>query len=177
MSRIGKKIISLPANVQAQISAGTIKVKGPKGELSVDVVENISASLEGTTLTFTRTGETTAVRAAHGLMRALTQNMITGVTTGFSKKLEIQGVGFKAEVKGKTLVMALGYSHPINFEIPADIQIVVDKDGKLLVTGIDKARVGQVAANLREFRTPDRYKGKGIRYEGEHISLKAGKSA
>lgn len=177
MSRIGKKIISLPANVTASVSGASVKIKGPKGELGLDVIDGITAHLEGNTLSFTRVDDLTATRANHGLVRALVNNMVVGVTTGFARKLEIQGIGYKAEVKGKTLVMNLGYSHPIEFPIPGDVSIAVDKDGKLLLAGIDRARVGQVAANLRAYRPPDRYKGKGIRFEGEYVSLKAGKSA
>jgi large subunit ribosomal protein L6 len=117
------------------------------------------------------------VRARHGLLRALAGNMVTGVSTGFTKRLEVQGVGFRAEVKGKSLVMNLGYSHQIDFPVPDDVAIAVEKDGKIAVSGIDRARVGQVAADIRSFRKPDRYKGKGVRYVGEHIALKEGKSS
>lgn len=177
MSRIGKKIISLPANVTARLDGVHVAIKGPKGELGLDVIGGITAHLEGNVLTFTRADDLTATRANHGLMRALVNNMVVGVTTGFTRKLEIQGIGYKAEVKGKLLVLNLGYSHPVEFPIPGDVSIVAEKDGKLTLSGIDRARVGQVAANLRAYRPPDRYKGKGIRHEGEHVSLKAGKSA
>ena len=177
MSRIGKKIIAVPAGVVVSVDDGSVKVKGPKGELSLALVPHISATVESGTLSFQRDGESGDVRASHGLMRALARNMIVGVTQGFTKRLEVQGIGYRAEVKGKNLLLNLGYSHPIEFAIPADVQITVEKDGKISVSGANRERVGQVAANIREFRKPDRYKGKGIRYEGEYVALKEGKSA
>jgi large subunit ribosomal protein L6 len=175
MSRIGRLPIPVPKGVTVTLG-DTISVKGPKGQLSrvkvagVDVFEN-----EGV-ITVTRQSEHRTHKAAHGLMRALINNMVLGVTTGFEKKLEIIGVGYKAEVKGKELVLNLGYSHPIHHAIPASLKIVVDKGTKLCVAGIDKEEVGQHAAVIRGYRSPDSYKGKGVRYAGEHIRLKAGKA-
>lgn len=177
MSRVGKKPIELPKGVTVAIDGAALSVKGPKGELSTNLAELVSAEVEGTTLTLVRADESRTARANHGLSRAILQNMVTGVSAGFDKKLEVRGVGYRAEVRGASLVMNLGYSHPIDFPIPADVKIAVDKDNVITVSGIDKARVGQVAANIRQFRAPDRYKGKGVRYQGEHILLKAGKSA
>lgn len=177
MSRIGKKPITIPSGVTVTVSGSQITVKGPKGELSTGVADLISARVDGSELVFERANESRTARANHGLSRALVANMVTGVTTGFTKRLEVRGIGYRADVKGKKLVLNLGYSHLIEFDIPSDIKIEVDRDNKITVSGIDKARVGQVAANIRDFRKPDRYKGKGVRYEGEYISLKAGKSA
>jgi large subunit ribosomal protein L6 len=177
MSRIGKKPIEIPAGVTVRIEGSSVFVKGPKGELSMELVPLISASLDGSVLTFSRENESRSARANHGLMRANANNMVVGVTAGFSKKLEVKGVGYRADVKGKNLVLNLGYSHLIEYPIPSDIQIEADKNNTITVSGIDKARVGQVAANIRDYRKPDRYKGKGVRYLGEYIALKAGKSA
>jgi len=163
--------------VTIHIAGQDLAVKGPKGELHVALVPEIGASLEGDVLVFSRSGETSSVRASHGLMRALTSNAVKGVTTGFSKKLEVTGIGYKADVRGSKLVLNLGYSHQIEFPIPHGITVAVDKDNKVTVSGIDKGQVGQVAADIRDLRKPDRYKGKGVRYEGEYINLKAGKSA
>lgn len=176
MSRVGKKVIQIPAGVTASIAGSTVSVKGPKGELSAIIPGRVTASLQGSELTFARDGEDNEARSNHGMIRALTANMVTGVSKGFSRRLEVQGVGYRAEVKGKLLVLNLGYSHPVEFAIPSDIQIQTDKDNKITVSGIDRARVGQVAADIRAFRKPDRYKGKGIRHEGEVILLKEGKS-
>lgn len=177
MSRIGKKPISLPAGVSAAIAGGDIKVKGPKGELTLALQPGISANVEGSDLVFTRGDESGTTRARHGLVRALANNAVVGVSQGFSKRLEVLGTGFRSEVKGSTLVLNLGYSHLIEYPIPKDVQIVVEKDGKIVVSGIDRARVGQVCAEIRAFRRPDRYKGKGVRYVGEYILLKEGKSS
>lgn len=177
MSRIGKTPIELPKGVTASIVDNSIRIKGPKGELEMPISELITAHIDGDVLTFTRDNDRPATRSHHGMMRAMANNFVTGVTEGFQRKLLVQGVGYRAEVKGKTLVLNLGYSHPVEYPIPDDIQISAEKDGKVTVAGIDKQRVGQVAAILRKFRPPDRYKGKGVRYEGEHIALKEGKSA
>jgi len=177
MSRIGKKAIPLPAGVTATVSGDGVKVKGPKGELALTLLPGIQAAAEGGQLVLTRQGESGQVRAKHGLLRALLANMVTGVSVGFTKRLEVQGVGFRAEVKGTNLVMNLGYSHQIEFAVPGDVQVAVEKDGKIAVSGIDRGRVGQVAADIRSYRTPDRYKGKGVRYVNEHIALKEGKNS
>lgn len=177
MSRIGKQPISIPAGVTIKIDGNVVAAKGPKGELTTKLMDGITARIEGGTVVFERGGEDRTSRANHGLMRSLANNMVVGVSKGFEKRLLVQGIGYRAEVKGKQLVLNLGYSHPIEFDIPGDVQIAVDRDNKITVTGIDKSRVGQVAANIRDYRKPDRYKGKGVRYEGEHVALKAGKSA
>jgi len=176
MSRVGKKPISIPAGVSVSISAESVDVKGPKGQLSLPRVPEIAVRLEADTVVFERSSDNGAVRAKHGLMRALVRNMVEGVSTGYTRKLEVQGIGYRAEVKGTTLVLNLGYSHPIEFLIPSGIQIAVEKDGKIAISGTDKGVVGQIAAVIRKFRSPDRYKGKGIRFVGEHIALKEGKS-
>ncbi|HMV65233.1 MAG TPA: 50S ribosomal protein L6 [Myxococcota bacterium] len=167
----------IPAGVQVSVSGDDVVVSGKRGQLGMKLVSGISARVDGGALVFERAGETTDVRAKHGLMRALARNMIAGIAEGFTRKLEIQGVGYRAEVKGKTLVLNLGFSHPVEFPIPSDVSIAVEKDGKLVISGLDRARVGQVAANIRKFRPPDRYKGKGVRFEGERVVLKEGKSA
>lgn len=177
MSRIGKQPIDIPSAVTVKVNGDEVAVKGPKGELKLDLIDLVSAKLDGEQLVMERANESRTARANHGLMRSLAYNMVLGVTEGFSKKLEVKGVGYRADVKGSNLVMNLGYSHLIEFPIPSDIQIQVDKDNTITVSGIDKARVGQVAADIRSFRKPDRYKGKGVRYQGEYILIKAGKSA
>ena len=176
MSRIGKKPVALPKGVTVTVGATDLKVKGPKGELSRKIARGITFEQADDVVTVHRSSENPKIRANHGLMRALLANMVTGVSKGFSKGLEIQGVGYKAEVKGKTLVMNLGYSHPIKYPFPDGISITVEKGTNLLVSGVDKETVGQVAAELRGKRPPDSYKGKGVRYAGEYVRLKAGKS-
>ena len=177
MSRVGKKLISIPSGVTVKIDDSTVTVKGPKGELSVEIVNHITVSQQDGSIVVSRDGETRVARANHGLIRALVNNMVIGVTVGFKKQLEVKGIGYRADVKGSNLVLNLGYSHLIEYPIPADVSIEADRNNNITITGIDKARVGQVAANIRDFRKPDRYKGKGVRYMGEHIVLKAGKSA
>jgi len=177
MSRIGKKPISLPAGVTATVNGNSVLVKGPKGELTHTLPNLTSVKVEDNTIVVSRANESKPARANHGLIRSLLNNAVTGVSTGFSKSLLVQGIGYRADVKGKKLVMNLGYSHLIEFDIPSDVKIEADKNNKVTVTGIDKQRVGQVAAVIRSYRTPDRYKGKGVRYEGEYIALKTGKSA
>lgn len=178
MSRIGKKPVDLPKGVTTAIGDGVIRIKGPRGELSQPILEGIQAAVDGNQLVITRERETRQLRASHGLVRAIVANMVKGVSTGFERKLEIQGVGYKAELKGADLVLILGYSHPIVYHIPQNIKIEVDAKANIIkVSGNDRAQVGQVAAELRGFRPPDSYKGKGIRYEGERVRIKAGKSA
>ena len=181
MSRIGRKPIPLPKGVTYAVEGGQLKVKGPKGEISRKVAPGITFSTEDGVAHVHRADDTRQSRAYHGLMRALFANMVTGVSTGYTRSLEIIGIGYKAEVKGKKLVMNLGYSHPINFDFPQGITIAVDKgkgnvNSVVVVSGIDKEQVGQVAAVLRGKRPPDSYKGKGVRYAGEYVRLKAGKS-
>ena len=178
MSRIGNKPIPLPKGVEVKHEGNDITVKGPKGSLKTAVVTGIGVKVENNVVSFSRTGEEGRVRAAHGLMRALVANNVRGVSEGFKRELDIVGVGYRAEVKGKEVVFQLGYSHPIRFPIPAGIEIVVDaKTGHITVSGIDKQKVGQVAAEIRSLREPDPYKGKGIKYSDEVIRRKAGKAA
>lgn len=177
MSRIGKVPLPLPSGVTVAVDGLTVHVKGPRGELSQRLPVGVNLSQEGGTLTVTRDGESRQVRSNHGLARALVGNMVQGVTKGFERRMEIQGVGFKGEVRGKALILSLGYSHPVEFPFPAGVTIEVDKLTKLVVKGFDKQVVGETAAKLRELRPPDSYKGKGVRFEGEHIKLKAGKTA
>jgi large subunit ribosomal protein L6 len=174
MSRIGNKVIPIPSGVKVQIKDGHVEVQGPKGKMSVAVPRGIHFEQKDAALLAKR--ETEEQRALHGLARALVANAVTGVTAGFKKDLDIVGVGFRAEVKGKNVVLALGYSHPIEFPIPEGIQIAVDKQTHLTVSGADKNQVGQVAANLRRLRPPDPYKQKGIRITGERLKKKAGKA-
>jgi large subunit ribosomal protein L6 len=174
MSRIGNKIIPIPSGVKVQIKDGTVEVQGPKGKMCVPLPRGIHFEQKDSTLVAKREAE--EQRALHGLARALVANAVTGVTTGFKKDLDIVGVGYRAEVKGKNVVLALGYSHPIEFPIPEGIVITVEKQTHMTVTGADKNRVGQVAANLRRLRPPDPYKQKGIRITGERLKKKAGKA-
>jgi len=177
MSRIGNKPIALPSGVSVQLASDSIEVKGGKGKLSRQLLDGITVREEDNTLYVARANDTRQQRAFHGLSRALIANMVQGVSAGFERKLEIQGVGYKADVAGNKLVLNLGYSHPIDYPIPQGISIAVDRGVRLSVTGIDKEQVGQVAAEIRGYRPPDSYKGKGVRYEGEYVRLKAGKSA
>lgn len=177
MSRIGKLPVALPAGVSVNVADGVVRVKGPKGELSQRMASGVSIEQEGNLLTVVRQDDSRQFRSNHGLTRALVNNMVQGVTKGFERRLEIQGVGFKSEVKGKSLILSLGYSHTIDFPFPAGITIEVEKGTKLSIKGSDRQTVGETAAKLRGFRSPDSYKGKGVRNEGEHIKLKAGKTA
>jgi large subunit ribosomal protein L6 len=176
MSRIGRKPLVIPKGVQVSITKDTISAKGPKGTLSVKKHKDIEVKEDKGTLTFARNGELGPVRAAHGLMRALVGNMLNGVTAGFERKLEINGVGYKAELKGPTVVLSLGYSHPIEFKLPEGISAKVDKN-MLILSGIDRQALGGAAAKIRSFRPPEPYKGKGIKYIEETIVRKAGKTA
>ena len=178
MSRIGKKEIPLPKGVEVKQDGGAVTVKGPKGTLSTQLVPGIDVKVENNVLAFTRKDEENKTRAFHGLMRALVANNVKGVSEGFKRELDIVGVGYRAEVKGREVVFALGYSHPVRFPIPEGIDITVDaKTGHITITGIDKQKVGQVAAEIRSLREPDPYKGKGIKYSDEVIRRKAGKAA
>jgi large subunit ribosomal protein L6 len=174
MSRIGNKIITVPDGVKVQLKEGAVEVQGPKGKMTVRVPQGIHFEQKDGTLVAKRESE--EKRALHGLARALVANAVAGVTQGFKRELDIVGVGYRAEVKGKNLVLALGYSHPIEFPIPEGIQIGVDKQTHLVVSGADKNQVGQTAANLRALRPPDPYKQKGIRITGERLKKKAGKA-
>ena len=177
MSRIGKKLITIPKGVTVTLNEGLLKVKGPKGELSQQIPAAITAKLDGDSLTFTRPSDESKMRALHGLSRALSNNMIVGVTEGYSKKLELVGVGFKAEKKPKWIQFALGFSHPVAFVYPPEITIEVPAPTQVVITGIDKQLVGAVAAKIRSIRPPEPYKGKGVKYSNETIIRKAGKTA
>jgi len=178
MSRIGNKPIPLPKGVEVKQDGSSLTVKGPKGSLKTAVVTGIGVKIENNVVSFSRSADEGRVRAAHGLMRALIANNVKGVSEGFKKELDIVGVGYRAEVKGKEVVFQLGYSHPIRFPIPAGIEVAIDaKTGHITISGIDKQKVGQVAAEIRALREPDPYKGKGIKYSDEVIRRKAGKAA
>ncbi len=176
MSRVGKKVITLPAGVTVSVKDATVTVKGGKGELSRTLPEGISVSIEESNLTVNRADDSRKLRALHGTNRSLLANMVEGVSKGFTKELEIVGVGFKAAVKGKDLDLALGKSHPILHPIPAGITVTVTDNTKVKVEGIDKQLVGQFAAEVRGYYPPEPYKGKGVHYVGEHIRRKEGKS-
>jgi len=176
MSRIGKLPIEIPKGVKINFVDSVLTVQGPNGKLSRVIMPCVTLNMSETSLEVTRNDEATSSRAAHGLTRTLINNMVTGVTKGFQTDLEINGVGYRAEVKGKELVLSLGYSHPVNFPIPEGIAIEVEKMTKLSVKGYDKEMVGQTAAKIRSFRGPEPYKGKGIKYANETILRKAGKT-
>jgi len=176
MSRVGRKVIPVPKGVKIQLTASQVEVQGPKGKLSTPVPPGISFTLQGAELTCQRANDERQSRAFHGLARALANNAIKGVTEGFSKELDIVGVGYKAALEGNKVVFALGYSHPVVYQIPEGIKVAVEKQTHLTVTGIDRQRVGQVAAEIRGLRKPDPYKQKGIRYVGEVLKKKAGKA-
>jgi large subunit ribosomal protein L6 len=177
MSRIGNKPIGMPAGVSLQVNeGGSVNVTGPKGNLSWHLPEKVSVKADGATLVVTRSSEERDVRAKHGLSRALLANMVTGVSDGFTKSLEIHGVGFKAAVKGDFLDLSLGFSHPVLFPIPQGVKVTVTENTKVKVEGIDRQLVGQVAANIRGYYPPEPYKGKGVRYTGEKIERKEGKT-
>jgi large subunit ribosomal protein L6 len=178
MSRIGNKAIAIPKGVDVKIADNTVYIKGPKGKLSRAFVPRTSAEVSEGSIVVSAHGKSRSDRAYHGLMRALLANMVHGVSKGFSKELEVIGIGYKAEVKGKKLVLNLGYSHPIHFPFPEGITIDIKQSPKSTIVeilGIDKEAVGQAAAVIRSYRSPDSYKGKGIRYKGETVRLKAGK--
>ncbi len=176
MSRIGNNPITIPESVELSISGHTVTVKGPKGQLSTDLLPGVTVVQESGVLTVSRSSDDKKVKAAHGLLRSLIQNTITGVTEGFQKILEVNGVGFKANVSGKNLKLNLGFSHDIDFTAPDDVTIEA-KNNVITVTGIDKQRVGQVAAQIRAYKKPEPYKGKGIKYSDEYIIRKSGKTA
>lgn len=176
MSRIGKLFIEIPSGVKVIYKDSQISVEGPKGRLSRTLMENIAIELSDKNIIVNRKDETKTSRSAHGLTRTLINNMVTGVTKGFEKGLEITGVGYRAETKGDTLNLSLGYSHPINFQLPQGVNVEVEKMTKIFVRGTDKELIGQTAAKIRSFRPPEPYKGKGIKYVGESILRKAGKT-
>jgi large subunit ribosomal protein L6 len=176
MSRVGRKVIVVPAGVKVGVSERTLDVQGPKGKLQTPVPPGIKFNLSGTELVCQRANDERQLRAFHGLARALAQNAIKGVTEGFTKDLDIVGVGYRAQVEGSKVVFALGFSHPVVYPIPEGIKISVDKQTRVTVSGIDRQKVGQVAAEIRALRRPDPYKQKGIRYVGEVLKKKAGKA-
>lgn len=176
MSRIGKLPIPLPAGVTVVIDGQHVAVKGPKGELALTISEPITAVLEDNTVIVARPDDEAKSKSLHGLTRTLIANNVHGVSTGFSKSLEIVGTGYRAASKGETLELALGFSHPVVVTPPAGITLSVEGNNKIIVSGIDKQAVGEMAANIRKLRKPEPYKGKGVRYEGEHVRRKAGKS-
>lgn len=178
MSRVGNKIIQIPEGVQVSVSPEKlVTVKGPKGELSLQVLDVISLSQDGQTLTVTRPNNEIFSRKIHGTTRALIQNMVTGVSEGFKKQLEIKGVGYRAALQGNKVVLSMGYSHPVELDIPEGVQVDIPKNTEITVNGIDKQVVGQFAAQIRAVRKPEPYLGKGIRYVDEFVPRKAGKTA
>lgn len=176
MSRIGKKEIPLPKGVEVRQDGGAVVVKGPKGQLTTPLVAGIKMSVDNNVVKFERPNEEGKTRAFHGLMRALVANNVKGVSEGFKRELDIVGVGYRAEMKGQQVHLALGYSHPVVFDIPKGIDIAIDKQTHITVTGVDRQKVGQAAANIRSLRKPDPYKQKGVRYTGEVLKKKAGKT-
>jgi large subunit ribosomal protein L6 len=177
MSRIGNKAIQLPEKVKVSIGGdGVVSVEGPKGKLHWKLPHDIRASVEDNRVSLLREAETRGVKALHGLSRSLVHNMVHGVSEGFTKQLEIEGVGFRAAVQGSNLNLSLGFSHPVQFSIPKDIKITVTDNTKISIQGADKKLVGQVAADIRGFYPPEPYKGKGVRYAGEQIRRKVGKT-
>ena len=177
MSRVGKEPITVPSGVKVELRNDVFHVEGPKGKLQQAAVAGVDVEIADGTVTFSRKGDSGPERAKHGLARALLNNAVVGVTEGFKKELEIVGVGYRGEVKGRECHLALGFSHPVVYSVPEGVEVDIDKNNKITVTGADKQRVGQVAAELRGLRKPDAYKGKGIRYSDEQIRLKVGKAA
>jgi large subunit ribosomal protein L6 len=177
MSRVGRKPVPIPAGVQVQVEGQRVTVRGPKGELSWEMDPSIEVQVEDGRVVVRRSGDQPRLRALHGLTRALINNMVIGVSQGFEKRLELVGVGYRAQMQGRKLVLSVGYSHPVEIEPPPDVDIRVEGTTQIVVSGIDKQKVGQVAADIRAVRPPEPYKGKGILYVGEVIRRKAGKGA
>jgi large subunit ribosomal protein L6 len=177
MSRIGKQPIAIPQGVKVQIDEGLIRAEGPKGKLSQPVPAGLTPKMHDGTLVIERGSEEREIRALHGLARALVANMVTGVKDGFERKLEIVGIGYRAQMQGKSIQLALGYSHPVLFPLPDGVTAEIDRQTAITLRGPDKALLGQTAAKLRALREPDPYKGKGIRYAGEVVRRKVGKKA
>ena len=175
MSRIGKRIITVPEGVTIEENEGIVTVKGPKGELTQPMLKDISMKVEGNEITLERNNE--QAKAMHGTMNSLINNMIIGVTKGYEKELEIIGVGYRFNVQGKKLVINAGYSHPVEMQVPEGLTVKANGNTEITVEGIDKVKVGEFAANIRKVRKPEPYKGKGIRYKGEHVRRKEGKKA
>jgi large subunit ribosomal protein L6 len=175
MSRIGKKPVPVPAGVTASISGQTVEVKGPKGTLSFTATDDVTITLADGSVSVAPRGASKRARQQWGMSRSMIENLVTGVTTGFRKELEIQGVGYRAAIQGNVLKLSLGYSHEVNFDVPKGVTVTTPKQTEIVVEGIDAQLVGQVAANIREWRGPEPYKGKGIRYKDEYIFRKEGK--
>ncbi|MEB3309395.1 MAG: 50S ribosomal protein L6 [Snowella sp.] len=177
MSRIGKRPIPIPAKVTIDINEGHLTVKGPKGTLERDLPEKVTVQQDGETLNVVRQDESRTARERHGLVRTLVANMVEGVSKGFEKRLDIQGVGYRAQAQGSKIVLNLGYSKPVEMTMPQGIQVAVENNTQVIVSGIDKELVGNIAAKIRATRPPEPYKGKGVRYLGEFVRRKAGKTA
>ena len=175
MSRIGKKPVELPSGVEASVSGQTVQVKGPKGTRSFTATDDVTIAADGGAVTVTPRGSSKRARQQWGMSRTVVANLVQGVTQGFRKELEIQGVGYRAQMQGNVLKLNLGLSHEVNFEVPQGITVTTPKQTSIVVEGIDEQQVGQVAANIRDWRRPEPYKGKGIRYKGEFIFRKEGK--
>ena len=176
MSRIGKKIIGIPSNVKVDVKGSRVHVEGPKGKLDLDLPPLVKAVVDGKSISVTSQSEGRDASAKHGLARSLVNNMVRGVSEGFQKKLEIQGVGFKAAVQGNRVNLSLGYSHPISYPIPDQVKVTVEENTKLTIEGPNKQAVGQVAAEIRSYYPPEPYKGKGVRYQNEKVIRKEGKT-
>ena len=176
MSRIGLKPITIPAGVDVNVNGATVTVKGPNGTLSMDAHPNMTVSVEGSEIIVSRPNDAKENRSLHGLTRTLIHNMVVGVTEGYQKELEVNGVGYRAQKQGKKLTLSLGYSHPVEMEDPEGLEVIVEGQNKIIVKGIDKEKVGQYAAEIREKRAPEPYKGKGIKYSDEVIRRKVGKT-
>ncbi|PKR76582.1 50S ribosomal protein L6 [Halalkalibacillus sediminis] len=177
MSRVGLKHLEIPSGVEIKLDNNVVTVKGPKGELTRELHEDMTININDNVLTVERPSDSKLHRSLHGTTRSLIGNMVEGVTNGFEKALEVQGVGYRAQMQGKKLVVNAGYSHPVEMEPLEGVDIEVPSNTKIVVKGIDKEKVGAVAANIRSIRTPEPYKGKGVRYEGEHVRRKEGKTA
>jgi large subunit ribosomal protein L6 len=175
MSRIGKRPVELPSGVSASVSGQTVEIKGPKGTRSFTATDDVTLAVEDNAVSVTPRGKSKRARQQWGMSRTMVQNLVTGVTDGFKKELEIQGVGYRAQAQGNVLKLSLGYSHDVDFAIPAGVTVTTPKNTEVIVEGTDQQLVGQVAANIREWRAPEPYKGKGIRYKDEYIFRKEGK--
>jgi len=175
MSRIGKKPVELPSGVTASVSGQTVEVKGPKGTRSFKATDDVTISVDGNVVTVEPRGKSKRARQQWGMSRTMVANLAAGVSTGFKKELELSGVGYRAQMQGNTLKLSLGYSHDVNFEVPEGVTVTAPKPTDVIVEGIDEQQVGQVAANIRAWRKPEPYKGKGIKYKGEYIFRKEGK--
>lgn len=177
MSRIGKQLIDIPQGVNVELKSDMVKVKGPKGELSYSLPAGIKVAVDDGKILVQRASDTKVGMALHGLARSLISNMVNGVAQGYKRVIEISGIGYRSQVKGNKIVFTIGYSHPVEFELPDGVSAIIDeKQTTITLSGIDKQLLGQVASNIKEIRSPDAYKGKGIRYAGERIKLKAGKT-